>query len=57
MVSKLCKSLLKNADHIGLNVHKDNLGAIRCYKSLDFTITGEYEECMLTLKRKKEFLK
>ena len=57
VVSKLCKSLLKNTDHIGLNVHKDNLGAIRCYKSLGFTITGEYEECMLTLKGRKEFLK
>jgi ribosomal protein S18 acetylase RimI-like enzyme len=50
VVSKLCKSLLKNTEHIGLNVHKENLSAINCYKSLGFTITGEYEECMLTLK-------
>ena len=50
VVSKLCKSLLKNTDHIGLNVHKENNSAINCYKSLGFMITGEYEECMLVSK-------
>jgi RimJ/RimL family protein N-acetyltransferase len=50
VVSKLCKNLLKNVDHIGLNVHKDNLYAIKCYKDLGFTIIGEYEECILILK-------
>jgi len=51
VVSKLCKSLLKNTDHIGLNVHKENIGAIKLYENLGFTINGEYEECMLTLKK------
>jgi ribosomal protein S18 acetylase RimI-like enzyme len=50
VVSKLCKSLLKNTNHVGLNVHKENFNAINCYKGLGFMITGEYEECMLTLK-------
>ena len=51
VVSELCKSLLRNTDHIGLNVHKENIGAIKLYENLGFVINGEYEECMLTLKK------
>ena len=47
----LCKKLLEKVDHIGLNVHRDNVSAIRCYENLGFEILGKYEECMVTLKK------
>jgi GNAT superfamily N-acetyltransferase len=43
----LCRDLSDYADHIGLNVHGDNVSAIRCYQQLGFRITGRYEECQL----------
>lgn len=44
----LCKSLLQTVDVVGLNVHADNTGAIRCYEQLGFEVVAEYEEFMLT---------
>jgi len=41
----LCKALLKNVDHIGLNVKCDNLAAQACYNAIGFESIAEYEEC------------
>ena len=51
VTAHLCKCLLDKVDHIGLNVHKNNLSAIRCYENLGFETIGTYEECTLTLKK------
>ena len=48
VTAALCQSLIRNVDHIGLNVHVDNTGAITCYKNLGFEVVGTYEECLLT---------
>ena len=45
--AKLCKSLMKTVNHIGLNVKTDNLPAIACYKSLGLEIISPYEEYMV----------
>lgn len=50
LTSVLCRDLFKTTDHIGLNVHSENIPAIRCYKNLGFSITGEYFES--TFKKK-----
>ena len=50
VVSKLCRELLGTVEHIGLNVHVDNVAAIRCYEGLGFRIVASYEECTLTLR-------
>jgi ribosomal protein S18 acetylase RimI-like enzyme len=47
VTAHLCKSLDRYVDHIGLNVKKDNIPAVRCYENLGFQITGGYEECYL----------
>lgn len=44
LISVLCRDLLESADVIGLNVHSENLPAIRCYESCGFIVSGEYEE-------------
>ncbi|MBN1232730.1 MAG: GNAT family N-acetyltransferase [Candidatus Coatesbacteria bacterium] len=44
VTAMLCKNLLKHVTHIGLNVKQDNHAAIKCYKSIGFEITSEYEE-------------
>jgi ribosomal protein S18 acetylase RimI-like enzyme len=44
----LCEQLAQRVDHIGLNVHTDNLSAIRCYQKLGFEILSQFEECRLT---------
>ena len=43
----LCDQLATRADHIGLNVHSENLSAIRCYQKLGFRIISQFEECRL----------
>ena len=48
VTAALCQSLVRNIDHIGLNVNVDNTGAITCYKNLGFEVVGSYEECLLT---------
>lgn len=46
VTAKLCKSLMKTVDHIGLNVNTDNISAVVCYKKLGFEIVSTYEEYM-----------
>ena len=51
VTAKLCGSLLREVDHIGLNVKADNKSAIRCYEKLGFEVVcsyGEYEVEPLT---------
>jgi ribosomal protein S18 acetylase RimI-like enzyme len=47
VTAKLCKSLMKTVDYIGLNVKTDNISAIVCYKKLGFEIVSSYEEYMV----------
>ncbi len=42
--SELCRDLLKEVDHIGLNVKSNNQAAIACYTKIGFTFTAPYEE-------------
>lgn len=44
VTAKVCKSLLHDIDHIGLNVKADNTSAIRCYERLGFEVIGSYGE-------------
>jgi ribosomal protein S18 acetylase RimI-like enzyme len=48
--ARLCKELLREVDHIGLNVKADNAGAIACYERLGFERIATYEEYSLELK-------
>jgi len=48
--AKVCKSLLKEIDDIGLNVKADNTSAIRCYEKLGFEATGSFGEFDVELK-------
>jgi len=47
VTAKLCLSLQKNVDLIGLNVKQDNLPALSLYRSLGFEISAEYGEFLL----------
>ena len=44
VTARLCRELLKKADHIGLNVKAGNEAAISCYRALGFKIISSYEE-------------
>ena len=44
VVRALCRAAEPWADHIGLNVKAENIGAIRCYERLGFSIHCEYAE-------------
>jgi ribosomal protein S18 acetylase RimI-like enzyme len=44
----LCRSLRRHVDTIGLNVHAENAGAIRCYRGLGFAVVTPYAERWLT---------
>ncbi|MHC4559421.1 MAG: GNAT family N-acetyltransferase [Planctomycetota bacterium] len=48
--AKVCQSLLKEIDHIGLNVKADNTSAIRCYEKLGFEAIGSFGEFEVELK-------
>lgn len=48
-VAKLCQTLLRTVEHIGLNVKVDNTSAINCYKKLGFKPVATYEEYFLEL--------
>ena len=48
--AKLCRSLSRTVDHIGLNVKADNTAAIRCYQKLGFERVASYDECLLEWK-------
>lgn len=43
----LIDQLAHRVDHVGLNVHTENLAAIRCYQEIGFEIMDQYEECSL----------
>lgn len=45
--TRLCKELLQQVDHIGLNVKANNLSAIHCYQNLGFEWVADYEEYMI----------
>jgi ribosomal protein S18 acetylase RimI-like enzyme len=48
--AKLCKELLREVEHVGLNVKADNASAIACYERLGFERIATYEEYSLELK-------
>jgi ribosomal protein S18 acetylase RimI-like enzyme len=50
VTGRVCKSLLGEIDHIGLNVKADNADAIRCYEKLGFEVVGCYGEFNVELK-------
>lgn len=50
VTTRVCKSLLNDIDHIGLNVKADNTSAIRCYKKLGFEAIGSFGEFDVKLK-------
>lgn len=47
----LCRQLLRQVDHLGLNVKADNQPALRCYTRLGFVVKAEYAEWMLERKK------
>jgi predicted GNAT family acetyltransferase len=49
VTARLCAELLRECDHVGLNVKADNQPAVACYSRLGFAPVAEYEECTLTL--------
>lgn len=44
VTARVCKSLLHETDHVGLNVKVDNTSAIRCYENLGFEAIDSYGE-------------
>ncbi len=50
LTSVLCKDLFKTVNKIGLNVHSENMAAIRSYEKVGFKITGKYKEYMFERK-------
>ena len=50
VTAKVCKSLLREIDDIGLNVKADNTSAIRCYERLGFEVFDSYGEFEVELK-------
>ena len=44
VTARVCKSLLRETDHVGLNVNVDNTSAIRCYEKLGFEAVDSYGE-------------
>ena len=50
VTARVCKSLLSEIDHIGLNVKADNTSAIKCYERLGFEVINSYGEFEVDLK-------
>ncbi len=50
VAARVCKSLLNDIDHIGLNVKADNTSAIKCYEKLGFEVISSYGEFDFELK-------
>lgn len=50
VTARVCKSLLPEIDHIGLNVKTDNKSAIKCYEKLGFEAVDSYGEFNVELK-------
>lgn len=44
VAAALCRDLLPDVDHVGLNVRADNDAAIACYRAIGFEITHRYVE-------------
>jgi predicted GNAT family acetyltransferase len=44
VTARLCRSLLEEVTHIGLNVKADNDAALACYRGLGFEIVASYGE-------------
>ena len=47
--ARLCQSLTKTIDHIGLNVKADNTAAMSLYEKLGFEKVSRYYECMISV--------
>ncbi|MGE5185443.1 MAG: GNAT family N-acetyltransferase [Acidobacteriota bacterium] len=47
VTAAVCRSLLRDCDHVGLNVRADNAAAIACYTRLGFAHHAPYEEHLL----------
>lgn len=45
--ARLCQALLRQVEHIGLNVRSDNAGALACYSGIGFRPIAAYGEYML----------
>jgi ribosomal protein S18 acetylase RimI-like enzyme len=50
VTAKVCQSLSKNVDRIGLNIKADNGPAISCYKKLGFQVVASYGEFLIRKK-------
>ena len=50
VTARICQSVSKAVDRIGLNVKADNHNAITCYERLGFEIIATYGEFMVHLK-------
>jgi len=50
VTARLCRSLLENVSHVGLNVKADNAAAIALYRKLGFTHAASYMEYMAEAK-------
>ena len=50
VTARLCRSLLEEVDHVGLNVRSDNAAALRCYESLGFEAIAPYGEFMVEIR-------
>ena len=50
VTAKLCTSLSREVDHVGLNVRADNASALACYRELGFETVASYGEFLVTAK-------
>jgi GNAT superfamily N-acetyltransferase len=50
VTARVCQSLLRDIEHIGLNVKADNISAIKCYERLGFEVINSYGEFEVELK-------
>lgn len=46
LTAELCRDLFKTVDLIGLNVHENNIAAIKCYEKIGFRKYAAFDECM-----------
>jgi predicted GNAT family acetyltransferase len=44
VTGRLCRTLLDEVEHIGLNVKTDNEPALRCYRRLGLEVVARYAE-------------
>jgi len=49
--TRLCQSLTKTVDHVGLNVKADNTAAMNLYERLGFEKVSPYHECTISMHR------